>query len=328
MAVKVKNLKKNFRTKQQGKMLKSIIKPNYKKVEAVKGVSFEIKKGEAVAFLGPNGAGKTTTIKMMTGLIYPSSGQVEVLGYVPFKREREFLRRIGLVMGNKAGLNWDLTARQSCELIKSIYKLENNSANKRIDEISSLLDVAKLLDTPVRNLSLGERMKMELMASILHNPEILFLDEPTIGLDILTKKKVRRFLRHISKQDNITLILTSHDMDDIEEVCDRVIIINKGEKCFDDSMDSLLYKYRQNRYLRFVLENSLSEEALVKLREWGELEKGEEEGSTDKEEAVYFFKTDSAKMISLVTNVISENNVLDMQIESVPLEDIIADLFN
>jgi len=320
--IEVKNLEKNYRVRQPNNMMKNLFKPDFRAVHAVKNVSFSIAKGEAVAFLGPNGAGKTTTIKMMTGLICPTAGIVEVLGFNPFLRKNEFLRRIGLVMGNKNGLNWDLTANQSFRLIKNIYDLETTFTKNRINELAELLDVSKLLDTQMRNLSLGERMKMELIGSILHNPEVLFLDEPTIGLDILTKKRVRTFLREIQQRDKITLILTSHDIDDIEAVCDRVIIINKGEKCFDDSIETLISKYHQNRYLRFVLETALSKEQIDQIKQWGVLEKNNKNNDN-----TYLFKTNTEKMIPLVTSLLSENKVLDMQIESVPLEDVVADLF-
>lgn len=325
--IEVKNLKKNYRAKQQKGIIKTLLKPEYKTVKAVSNVNFEVKKGEAVAFLGPNGAGKTTTIKMMTGLIYPSSGTVSVLGYDPFQRKPEFLQRIGLVMGNKTALNWDLTANQSFNLIKNIYNLESDFTKKRISELAKLLDVEKLLATPMRNLSLGERMKMELIGSILHNPEILFLDEPTIGLDILTKKRVRNFLKEIQKKENTTLILTSHDIDDIEAVCDRVVIINKGEKCYDDSINSLIHKYQHNRYLRFVLNSPLDSDDLKRISQWAKLDLSANKEDLDPDEAVYLFKTNKEKMVPLITHIMTRNSVIDMQIESVPLEDVIADLF-
>ena len=320
--ISIKKLKKTYKVRKPSGLLKNIFKPKYKEVLAVKGIDIEITKGEAVAFLGPNGAGKTTTIKMMTGLIHPSDGQVSILGCDPFLRQPDFLRRIGLVMGNKMALNWDLTAKQSFKLIKNIYNLKDKFADDRISSLTKLLGVTELLDTQIRNLSLGERMKMELIGSILHNPEILFLDEPTIGLDILTKKRVRIFLKEIQKNEGITLILTSHDIDDIEAVCDRVIVINKGEKFYDDSIGNLVNKYHQNRYLRFVLEKELTKEQMSEINKLATME---EDDSND--ENSYLFKTNNEKMIPLVATLLKENNVLDMQIESVPLEDVIADLF-
>lgn len=320
--ISVKNINKNYRTRKPDKFLKRLFKPQFKKIEAVKKINFEILRGEAVAFLGPNGAGKTTTIKMMTGLIMPTSGETRVLGYNPFERDHKLLRRIGLVMGNKRAMQWDLTANQGFNLLKNIYNLESEFTKKRLHELSSLLGVEDLLDTQIRNMSLGERMKMELIGSILHKPEILFLDEPTIGLDILTKKKVRKFLRQIQKEDRTTLILTSHDIDDIEAVCDRVIVINKGEKCYDDKIENLTTKYQQNKYLRFDLENELTSENIKKIKEWAEINKEDKESTNS-----YLFKTIPEHMINLISYLISNTVVLDMQIESVPLEDVIADLF-
>lgn len=253
--ITVKNLTKKFKIRQNKHLIKGIWNPDYKYVHAVNNVSFEIKKGEAVAFLGPNGAGKTTTTKMMTGLIYPSEGSVEVLNYIPSDRKKEYLSRIGLVMGNKSGMNWDLTANQSFRLLKQIYKLEEKEFTKWLNTLTELLDVKRLLDSQIRRLSLGERMKMELIGAIIHKPEVLFLDEPTIGLDITAKKNIRRFLKDIQKSSNITLILTSHDMDDIEQVCERVIVINKGEKVYDDALANLTNQYKQSRFVKFVFEN-------------------------------------------------------------------------
>lgn len=319
--IKTEKLKKTFRVRQGDSLLKNLFKPEYRTVEAVKDVSFKINSGEAVAFLGPNGAGKTTTIKMMTGLVHPTSGKVRVLGFDPYSRDNQFLKRTGLVMGNKMSLDWDLTAKQSFNLIKNIYEIDNEVCQARVEMLADLLGVENLLDTQLRSLSLGERMKMEIIGSILHNPEVLFLDEPTIGLDILTKKRIRTFLKEIQSREKTTLILTSHDIDDIEAVCDRVIVINKGEKYFDDSIKTLIEKYQENRYVRFILEKELNNKNIDDLMDWGTVE------SRDIDENSYFFKTSSAKMVQLIAAIMSKCTVLDMQIESIPLEDIIADLY-
>lgn len=319
--IKVRKLKKSFRVKQGGSLLRNLFKPEYKAVDAVKEVSFDINRGEAVAFLGPNGAGKTTTIKMMTGLIHPTSGKVTVLGYNPYLRDTSFLKRIGLVMGNKMSLDWDLTAKQSFNLIKNIYEIDDDVCKARVEMLANLLNVEELLNTQLRSISLGERMKMELIGSILHNPEVLFLDEPTIGLDILTKKRIRTFLRDIQSREKTTLILTSHDIDDIEAVCDRVIVINKGEKYFDDNIKTLVEKYQENRYVRFILEKELDSVSIDNLLDWGSVETREEAENS------YLFKTTPAKMVQLIAAIMLKSTVLDMQIESIPLEDIIADLY-
>lgn len=315
--ISVKNLSKTFKVIQKESFLKDMFRPEYKDVNAVNNISFEINEGESVAFLGPNGAGKTTTTKMMTGLMYPSSGEINVLGYFPFDRKKEFLMQIGLVMGNKAGLNWDLTPNQSFDLLRQIYKIEKSTFQKRLDELLTLLDTKHVLDTQVRKLSLGERMKMELIGAILHNPKVLFLDEPTIGLDIIARKKIRKFLRKIQQDLNITIILTSHDMDDIEEVCDRVIVINKGEKVYDDSLESLSEKYQQFKYVKLSFDikpdkNQIPEYVNEILSE---------------DEFSYTFKLDSEEIAKIVADLGKHNIIKDIEIISTPLEEIIQDIF-
>lgn len=315
--IEVNGLSKQFKRRTEKNLFKGLINPKYVTTKAVSSVSFNIKRGEAVAFLGPNGAGKTTTTKMMTGLIYPTSGQVNVLGFNPFERNFEFLHRIGLVMGNKAGLNWDLTARQSFRLFKAIYQLSDDQFNNHLGKLVELLEVETHLDTQIRRLSLGERMKMELIGAIIHNPEILFLDEPTIGLDITAKQQVRAFLRQIQQDSGVTLVLTSHDMDDVERVCDRVIIINKGVKVHDGQLDTLLKKYRSARYIRLEFD-TLPNRAELK-----------QSGGTLKEmgETAAVFKVPSNKHIAFLEHALKTWPVADIHIESVPLEEIIGDLF-
>ena len=313
--IEVKNLKKSFKVKVNKSFLKDLLKPEYKLVDAVKNISFSVKKGESVAFLGPNGAGKTTTTKMMTGLIYPSQGSIEILGFIPFERRPEFLTQIGLVMGNKAGLNWDLTPNQSFNLFRQIYNINQNDYDKRIKELTEMLDIKHFLNTQVRKLSLGERMKMELIGSILHNPKVLFLDEPTIGLDITSKQKVRKFLREIQKKSNITLILTSHDMDDIEKVCDRVIIINKGIKIYDNNIEQLSNKYQDTRYVKFVFKNKPNIENFSR-------EVIEESNNS------FTFKIKKNEMPSLVSEVTTKYDLEDIEILSTPLEQMVTDIFS
>ena len=197
--------------------------PGFDNVAAVNEISLSIERGESVALLGPNGAGKTTTLKMLTGLMVPTSGKIDILGFSPFDRDFEFLHKIALVMGNKSGLSWDLSANQSFSLLKTIYNLSEEAVRISIGELSEILEVDKYLDRPVRKLSLGQRLKLELIAAMIHRPEILFLDEPTIGLDVVAKKNIRDFLKKTNKENSSTIILTSHDMDDIENVCERVI---------------------------------------------------------------------------------------------------------
>jgi ABC-2 type transport system ATP-binding protein len=311
------NLRKTFRARGNKKLLSGLFKPDWRYHHAVEDVGFTINKGESVAFLGPNGAGKTTTTKMLTGLIYPSEGELRVLGYVPFDRNHDFLKKIGLVMGNKAGLNWDLSARQSFELQQKIYDIPEDTAEARIKELTQLLGVDHVLDNQVRRLSLGERMKLELIGAILHDPEILFLDEPTIGLDIGSKKNVRDFLRYLHKQGK-TLLLTSHDMDDIAEVCERVIVINHGKIIYDDTMTSLNQNYAKIRYARLEFANG------VPPREYLEAK-----GTVVKfDDSVAVLGVDKSKVMPTATKIAEDYPLQDITIEQVPLEVIISDLYS
>lgn len=241
-AILIKNLSKFFRSNIEKNWVKKIFWPKWEYTKAVENITLDIKSGDCVAFLGPNGAGKTTTTKMLTGLVFPSSGTVEVLGYVPQDRNTEFLKQIGLVMGNKAGLNWDLSAKQSFSILKEIYELSEVDYKKSLDKLAGVLfpeKWEKLVNRQVRKLSLGERMKMELIGAVLHQPKVLFLDEPTIGLDITAKKNIRNFIKYLNKETNTTIVLTSHDMDDIENICDRVIVINHGKIVFDGKISEV-----------------------------------------------------------------------------------------
>lgn len=311
--IALNQLSKTYSKKLKQVLWIDIFQPKFRTVSAVDGVSFEINQGESVAFLGQNGAGKTTTIKMLTGLIYPSSGGINVLGFTPFERKSEFLKQIGLVMGNKAGLNWDLTPNQSFELLQQIYEIPKHVFLNRLTELTELMDTAKFLDTQVRKLSLGERMKMELIGSILHHPKVLFLDEPTIGLDIISKKKIREFLREIQRKYGVTILLTSHDMDDVQNVCDRVIIINKGLKVYDNQLETLMSGYKQSRYVKFVFETKPAQIELG-LSDC-------EISSQDENSATYRVNQD--QMPKLIAQISAEYSLVDIEILTVPLEEVI-----
>ncbi len=317
-AITVTNLRKTYRSRGNKKVISGIFKPDWQYKHAVEDVSFAIAKGESVAFLGPNGAGKTTTTKMLTGLIYPSGGEVSVLGYTPFDRNYDFLRKIGLVMGNRAGLNWDLSARQSFGLLQKIYSIPEATAKKRVAELTAMLNVGHVLDTQVRRLSLGERMKLELIAAILHDPQILFLDEPTIGLDIASKNNVRDFLRHLHKNEGKTLLLTSHDMDDIAGICDRVVVINHGIIMYDDSMASLNEQYADIRYAR--MEFAGKTPTADYLKKHGKL--------VSLKDGVAVIGVQKSKTMHEASTIADEFPLQDITIEQVPLEVIIADLYN
>src|SRR5580693_3148910 len=241
--IEVQNLTRIFRTykKQPGFWggVKGLFNRTYDETAAAKDVSFSIAEGEFVGFLGPNGAGKTTTLKMLSGLIYPTSGTARVAGFDPTKRENAYRRIFALVLGQKNQLWWDLPASESFALLRAIYNIPAAAYRHTLDELLDLLAVRGKLDVMVRELSLGERMKMELIAALLHRPRVLFLDEPTIGLDIVSQKAVRQFLRDYNKRYRVTIVLTSHYMADIKELCQRVIVIHRGRKIYDGALDRL-----------------------------------------------------------------------------------------
>ena len=241
--IEVSNLRKEFAVskKEVGMRasLKSFVKPEKSIKEAVRDVSFRIQEGEIVGFLGPNGAGKTTTLKMLSGILFPSSGSASVLGYIPWERKNEFKRQISIVLGQKNQLWWDLPASESLYLNKRIYRIGDEEYRQTLKELCGLLQVENLLDVPVRTLSLGERMKMELIAALLHKPKVLFLDEPTIGLDMLAQKNIRNFLKHYNQKEKTTIMLTSHYLEDIENLCERTIVINHGSIVYDGKIKTI-----------------------------------------------------------------------------------------
>jgi len=256
-AVIVDRLVKNFEVVEKEKGLvgsiSSLISPKKKLVRALKSVSFSIKKGELVGFIGPNGAGKTTTLKVLSGLLYPTAGFVQVLGYDPWDRKPDFLKNISLVMGQKNQLWWDLPAIDTFELNRAIYEIPKRTYEDNLSELVSLLEVKKLLGIQVRRLSLGQRMRLELVAALLHKPKILFLDEPTIGLDVVAQQKIRDFIFEYKDKNHASIILTSHNMDDLLDLAKRVIVIDKGELIFDGNFKELISRFAQSKIIKVYL---------------------------------------------------------------------------
>ena len=252
----VKNLNKTFKVLQRDSGLinafKSLIKRNYKEIKAVDNISFNINKGEIVAYIGPNGAGKSTTIKMLTGILKPDSGFISVDKLNPFNDRVKFVKNIGVVFGQKSQLWWDIPVEDSFLLLKDIYKLNDKEYEKTKEELVELLNLKDFLKTPVRQLSLGQRMRCEIAASLLHNPKILFLDEPTIGLDAISKVAVRKFIKEINKKKKVTIILTSHDMSDIEALTNRIIVIGHGKILYDGSLNGIKKKFNKEKKLEVI----------------------------------------------------------------------------
>jgi ABC-2 type transport system ATP-binding protein len=252
----VKNLNKTFKINQRDSGLinafKALFKKNYKIVHAVNDMSFKINKGEIVAYIGPNGAGKSTTIKMLTGILKPDSGEIKVDGFNPFKDRIKYVGNIGVVFGQRSQLWWDIPVEESFLILKDIYKIKDQEYEKTKNELVELLDLKEILKQPVRQLSLGQRMRCEIAASLLHNPKILFLDEPTIGLDAVSKLQVRKFIKEINAKKKVTIILTSHDMNDIDALTKRVIVIGHGKKLFDGNLNDIKKKFEKNKNVEII----------------------------------------------------------------------------
>src|SRR3972149_10117296 len=267
--IQVQNLKKYYKVHQKepglSGSIRSLFSRKYYDAKAVDGVSFDIGEGELVGFIGPNGAGKTTTLKVLSGLLYPTSGHVSVLGYTPWDRKPAFQKQFSLVMGQKNQLWWDLPAMESFILNKEIYEVGNDQFKKTLDKLVQLLEVGDILKVQVRKLSLGQRMKMELIAALIHSPKILFLDEPTIGLDVVMQKKMRDFIKEYNQRFNSTIILTSHYMDDVKELCKRVIIIDKGKILFDGALDEIIKKFANHKLLTVVFSKKVDQKDLKSI---------------------------------------------------------------
>ncbi len=299
--------------------IKSLFNRKYYDVKAVDDVSFEIGEGELVGFIGPNGAGKTTTLKTLSGLLYPTKGEVSVLGYTPWKRQPEFQKQFALVMGQKNQLWWDLPAIESFILNKEIYEVPKGQYETTLNELSELLEVKDLLKVQVRKLSLGERMKMELIAALIHSPKVLFLDEPTIGLDVVAQKKMRDFIKVYNLKYKSTVILTSHYMDDVKELCKRVIIIDKGKVLFDGLLDDIVRKFADHKNLSVVFEKELTKKQIEHLETLG----GIKEFAYPK----LVLQVPRENSNKVAAKLLQSYPVADLNIEESQIEDIIREVF-
>jgi len=320
--IEVSHLTRVFRTykKRPGFWggVTGLFKRDFEETAAANDVSFSIAEGEFVGFLGPNGAGKTTTLKMLSGLIYPTSGTARVAGFDPTKRENAYRRIFALVLGQKNQLWWDLPAIESFHLLRAIYAIPEDQFKATLDELVALLDIGKKLNVMVRELSLGERMKMELIAALLHRPRVLFLDEPTIGLDVVSQKAVRQFLRDYNRRHRVTILLTSHYMADIKELCERVIVIHKGKKIYDGALDRLEASGGARKKIIKFRPAELPFPALVDLAE---------DKATVSPDGEVTLHVPSDQVAAISHRILSAGPVADITIEDVPLEDVIAELF-
>jgi ABC-2 type transport system ATP-binding protein len=293
---------------------KALVRRQTRDVHAVEEISFDIAPGEVVGFLGPNGAGKTTSLKMLAGLLYPTGGDARVLGFVPSKRDREYLRQMTMVMGNRNQLQWDIPAVDSFELNRAIYRLRREDYLAMRDELVELLDVGDLVRKPVRNLSLGERMKVEIVGALLHRPQVLFLDEPTIGLDVTMQKRIRRFIAEYNRRHGATVLLTSHYMADVEALCKRVIVIHHGRILFDGALAALADEFAAYKTIGVVLENGGAP-----LDAYGEVVYHDGDRVS--------LRVPKAETSRVAARLLADHEVLDLTIEEPPIEDVIESVF-
>lgn len=322
--ISVQNLSKHFQVykKTPGLLgsITSLWKRNYERVDAVNNISFSINEGEVVGFIGQNGAGKTTTLKMLSGLLYPSSGSISVLGFTPWDRKPAYQKQFSLVMGQKNQLWWDLPAMETFLLNKAIYEIPDKMFKKNLSALSELLDVSDLTNIQVRKLSLGQRMKCELIAALLHNPKVVFLDEPTIGLDVVMQKTLRDFIRNYNKEFNATIILTSHYMGDVKELCKRTIIIEKGKKVFDGPLKDIIEKYARNKKLTLTFSRPVAKN---ELRKYGQVLELDEDGIQDTA-TIIVPRKQSAAISATIMNTLP---VQDLTIEEPSIDAIIREVF-
>ena len=319
--IEINNLRKSYRVYQKREGLlasvKGLFHREYREVHAVKGIDLQVEKGEFVAFLGPNGAGKTTTLKLLSGVINPTSGSCTVLGHTPWERENAYRRRFALVMGQKNQLWWDLPAMESFRLSQHIYGIPADEFNRTRDELTDMLDVTRLLSQPVRELSLGERMKMELIAALLHKPDVLFLDEPTIGLDVVAQHKIQQFLKHYQEHQNNTILLTSHYMKDILALCKRVVIIAAGSIYHDGSLEEIVDRFSTHKIVNLQMTSDRSLEGLVSLP-----------NVISVEAPKIKFRVPREDVGTTLGEILGLHDVDDIVVEDPPLEEVIASAFS
>lgn len=318
--IEVKHIKKTFKVplKGEGKFgaLKSFFNRKYQHIKAIDDISFSIKKGEIVGYIGPNGAGKSTTIKILSGILVPDSGNVTIDEMIPWKERKKYVSNIGVVFGQRSQLWWDIPAIDTFNLLKDIYKLDEKEYKETLDELIKLLKLEDVINVPVRQLSLGNRMKCEIAASLIHKPEILFLDEPTIGLDAVSKKVVREFIKKINKQRDVTVILTTHDMSDIEALAKRIILIGKGKLLYDGSLDKLKKEYDYLRRIKVVTKDRvlIDKDYIVKKEK---LEDGVEF-------TIDIRKVEINEFVKLLTSKVS---IIDLDIDSGNIDELIVKLY-
>ena len=323
--IEVNHISKAYRVNKRQKgipgMVANLFVPRYEKKQAVKDVSFQIEKGDMVGFIGPNGAGKSTTIKMLSGILYPDSGDIRVNGYVPYKQRKDYVGSIGVVFGQRSQLQWDLPVVDSFELLKAIYRIPEEKYRKNLDRFVQMLDMGDFLQQPVRQLSLGQRMRADIVAALLHSPEIVFFDEPTIGVDVVGKETIRNFIKELNAEDQVTMLFTTHDMQDIEKVCDKLIVIDKGEKIYDGSLVGIREKYGTTRQLdvEFAGMEQIAPISNVEIQTLDEL---------DGRKKRFVFENKQVQINELMNYLLQTYQVRDISISEPEIESIIRKIYN
>ena len=320
--IEVENISKKYKVSKRSSgipgMVANLFVPKYENKQAVKDISFTIEKGEMVGFVGPNGAGKSTTIKMLSGILYPDSGSISVSGIVPYKERKKYVGRIGVVFGQKSQLQWDLPVIDSFELLKAVYSVPDDVYKKNLDRYTEMLDMSKFLKQPVRQLSLGQRMRADIAAALLHSPEIVFFDEPTIGVDVVGKESIRNFIKDLNAEDGVTMLFTTHDMQDIEKTCQRLIIINEGSKIYDGTLEGIRKLHGSSRQLDVFFMNDEKVKAIpnVEIKE------------VDKRHVQLIFDGKKVHINDLMSHLLSTYNVKDINIAEPDIDSIIRKIYS
>ena len=322
--IEVNHVGKSFKVSKRGKgvtgMLANLVSPKFERKIAVQDMSFTIQKGEMVGFIGPNGAGKSTTIKMLSGILFPEKGDIVVNGYHPYKNRRHYVGQIGVVFGQKSQLQWDLPVIDSFELLKAIYRIPEELYEQNLKKYTQMLDMSSFIHQPVRQLSLGQRMRADIVAALLHSPKIVFFDEPTIGVDVVGKEMIRKFIRELNEKEQVTMIFTTHDMQDIEKTCNRLIIIDKGLKVYDGSIENIREVYGTTRQLDVEFQEKVAVKPIenVVIQELNEL---------DGRKMRFIFENKQVKIDALMNELLTQYNIKDINVAEPDIESLIRKIY-
>ena len=328
--IKVQNVSKEFKKVIKEPGLKGSVKSLFHKktelVKAVDDISFEVSKGEILGFIGPNGAGKSTAIKMLTGILTPTSGEIVINGQVPYKNRKKYVKEIGVVFGQRTQLWWDLPLTETFTVLKEIYQIDERAFKGRMDFLNQVLELEPFITSPVRTLSLGQRMRADIAAAMIHNPKVLFLDEPTIGLDVVVKDNIRRAIAEINKNEKTTIILTTHDLSDIELLCKRIVMIDKGKKVYDGELDSMKEKYGRMREIHITLRSTTDMDKLSFAEKFG-FSADDLEIVLDGKKAVVKFNSSKVQVSDMLSYILEAISVKDIAVSEADIEEIIRRLY-